>query len=348
MTTLPLMIDVHCHTRDFNQKHKGTFETETKAALAGGFGTVLTMPNTDPSITSRSRLVKARHKADGRIYCDLGFHFGTNGYNMSEFAGVKDLVYGLKIYLNPTTGNLELKDPRYVERVFATWTVDKPILVHAEGANLVEKVLALAEKHKRRLHICHISLKEEVRLIHNAKRNGIKVTAEVCPHHCIFTEDDLPRLGSYGLMKPPLGTIKDVEAVWSGIKGQVIDIVATDHAPHSPEEKASERPPFGVIGEPAFSVMWMQFSQRGFQIEDLVRLMHETPALMFGIQTDEQSYMEVDLDDEFEFKREMIQSKAGRSPYEGMRVRGRIRRIVLHGKEVMHDGEILARNGRVI
>ena len=347
---LPPMIDAHFHARDLGQKHKGTFVTETKAALAGGVGTVIGMPNTDPPLLSRSGLVKARKLAEGRIHCDLGFHFGTNAHNPLEFPAVKDLVHGLKVYLNPTTGDLELKEPRDIERVFVTWEVNKPILVHAEGADLLEKVLALAEKYKRKLHVCHVSLEEEVKLIHKAKRDGIRVTAEATPHHLIFTEDDVSSLGSYGIMKPPLATRHDVEALWWGIKDSTIDIVATDHAPHSLEEKASDTPPFGVTCEPAFPVMWAQCSQRRVSIENLAFLMYFTPARIFGIQKGVDSEMEIDLDDEFTVEPWMIHSRAGHSPYVGRKARGRIRSITLHGTEVMRDGKILAdvRAGKVI
>ncbi len=347
MLRIPLLIDAHFHARDFNQQPKGTFETETKAALLSGFGLVLAMPNTDPPLINHSAIVQARKKAEGKIYCDVGFHFGTNGQNLEEFVKVYNLVKGLKVYLNPTTGNLQL-DKGSVDRAFLTWPPTTPILVHAEGAGLLKMVLELSSLYRQRLHVCHVSLKEEVEIIRKAKEAGQKVTAEVCPHHCIFTEDNLPKLGPYGKMKPPLGTTKDLEAVWRGIKDGTIDIIATDHAPHAPEEKASENPPFGVIGEGAFQLMWKLFYQVGLSTEDLVRMMSSRPAEIFNIKLDPNSYMEVDENDIFEFTREMIHSRAGRSPYEGLRIKGRIRRIVLHGREVAKDGEILARKGEVL
>lgn len=234
------------------------------------------------------------------------------------------------------------------QKIFQAWTVDKPILVHVEGAVLLKKVLRLASKHDRQLHVCHVSLAEEIIAIRQAKRDGQNVTAEVCPHHLIFTEDDLAHLGPYGLMLPPLGQLSDMEALWQGIRDGTVDIIATDHAPHSQEEKASASPPFGVIGEPAFSVMWKHFSEQGLPVEELTRLMRDNPARIFGVQTDPKSFMEVNLDDEFEVTRETIQSKAGRSPYEGMIVKGRIRKIYLHGTLVYEDGEFIGRKGRVI
>ena len=155
LTRLPLLIDVHFHARDFGQKQKGTFETETKAALLGGCGTVIAMPNTDPALTTRSRIVKARHLAEGKLYCDLGFHFGTDGANLSEFEHFRppkygnDFVRGLKVYLDPTTGNLEIKGPKLLDGIFQywegnnpSWDNSKPILVHAENLEKLEYALS--------------------------------------------------------------------------------------------------------------------------------------------------------------------------------------------------------------
>lgn len=347
MTRLPLLIDVHSHVhRGAEWEHKGTLETETKSALTSGFGTVIAMPNSCPPVMTQLELTEARKKAGEQSYCDVGFHFGSVGDNFTQFPHVWPLVYGLKVYLGETTGGYNVSVDT-AEKIFEAWIFDRPILVHAEGASSIKHMLRLAKRHGQRLHVCHVALAEEVDVIRKAKRSGQQVTAEVSPHHCIFTKNDLPQLGSYGIMKPPLGTGKDVEAIWSGIKNGVIDIIATDHAPHSTKDK--ELGAFGVISEPAFSVMWKACSERRVSLDHLAFMMHFTPARIFSVPySHAESYMEVDLDDEFEVKKEMIQSKAGRSPYEGMKVRGRIRKIHLHGTLVYQDGEFLAREGRVI
>jgi len=351
-TNLPPLIDCHFH---LDPKKEGAFETETRAALMSGFGTVLVMPNTNPPWLTRDSLVELWGRAPGQLHCNVGLHFGTDGRNQLEFSWSQGLVRGLKLYLGPTTGNLQVQDPRRIDVVFSTWPngpTGKPILVHVDDINLLRKVVALAFRHNQRLHICHVARAEEVSIIRKAKQrsDGKRITAEVCPHHCLFTEDDLPKLDRYGFISPPLGEKRDLDALWRGIRDGTIDIIATDHAPHSEEEKSSANPPVGVIGEGAFSVMWMAFRQRGLPIEKLVEMMHVRPAEIFGIRPDGQSYMDVDLSDRFTFEREMIQSSAGRSPYEGMDVLGRIRSVVLHGVEVVRDGKILPgpRRGVVI
>lgn len=353
LTKLPLLIDAHFHARDLKQKHKGTFETETKAALLGGVGTVLAMPNTDPYLTTRSAIVMARHIAEQRLYCDLGFYFGTVGTNLGEFEHFKppryghDFVKGLKFYLDPTTGGMNISLD-VAKRVFMAWNNDLPLLVHCEGGELTSKVIRLAEKYGRRVHICHVNLAEQVNAIRKAKQDGVDVTAEVTPHHLIFTEQDRERLGGYGFMKPPLATAKDVEALWAALRDQTIDIIATDHAPHSQREKEEQIPPsFGIISEPVFPVLWTHFSMRGWPVKLLIQLMHTKPAQIFGIQVDTNSFMEVDLDGSFVLEPEMIQSKA-HSPYTGMQLWGLIQTINLHGIEVVRDRKIVAKNGKLI
>lgn len=348
-TSFPLLFDVHSHAdRGPEQEHKGTLETETKSALASGFGTILVMPNCKPEITTHKTLREARGRARNQIYCDVGFHFGTRGDNTQEFPHVWPFVRGIKIYLDPTTGGMNIPLDK-AERVFAAWSRGSPILVHCEGGNLIRQVIKLAETYRQRVHICHVNLAEQVGVIRQAKYNGIDITAEVCPHHLIFFQDDIEHLslGGYGVMKPPLATETDVEVLWQAIQDGTIDIIATDHAPHSAAEKESYKPAFGVISEPTFSVLWTDFSARKLPIELLIKLMVTRPAQIFGLPIDTTSTMEVDLDSPFVLEPKMVQSKA-RSPYQGMQLWGRIRKIHLHGTLVFEDGEFLAREGRVI
>lgn len=354
LTKALLLVDPHVHTRDFDQKYKGVFETETLALLTGGVGTAVTMPNTQPPLLTTAAVIRAKVKARGQIYCNLGFYLGSDGENLTEFLAAAPLVCGLKLFLNPTTVSSGMllnpqDDPEVIERIFQAWTAPKPILVHAEGAELISWLIKLAARHRRQLHICHVSRAEELAVIQAAKGRGSAVTCETCPHYLAFTQDDLSSLGPYGIMKPPLGTVKDREALWLAILDETIDLIASDHAPHAPEEKQAENPAFGVIAEPYFPVLWKLFSERGLLLERLFELTRENPARIFDLQLSGWSFMEVDLDEEFTFRRGMIRSKAGRSPYEGMTVRGRIRSITLGGVEVIRDGEVLdERKGQVI
>lgn len=350
LTKLPLLVDVHFHARDFNQTHKGTFESESRAAIAGGFGTIFCMPNTDPPIVSLDQLVEARDIAEANAYCDIGFNFGTDGENLSEFYKVYDQVRALKVYLNPTTGDLEIKEWTKLYEIFRAWPGEKPVMIHAEEAEKVKLAIALAGRFGKRIHISHVSTEAQVEVIREAKKLGFNVTAEVCPHHLVFTEDYLPRLGPYGLMKPPLATELDQDSLWRGLADGTIDIIATDHAPHTRQEKARLEPPFGVIGEPAFSVMWDEFHRRGWTLGSLLDKMSHRPSLIFGVKVDfPNPFMMVDLEEEYLFEESMVHSKAGYSPYVGRTVRGRIHQVVLHGVEVVRQGEVLdVKAGRLI
>ena len=334
---LPLLIDVHCHLRGPDE---GAFGTETKSALASGFGTVLAMPNTDPPIISIESLQAAKQSAEGNIYCDVGFYYGTDGTNMSTFSDVADQTKGLKVYLDQTTGDLKL-DYWNLEHLFTRWVKTSPILFHVEEPSTLLNVLQLATKARRWIHICHVSTQEQVGLIKQAKGYGAQVTAEVCPHHLVFTESDRPNLGAYGIMKPPLARMKDREALWGAIHDGVIDVIATDHAPHAPDEKDSDNPPFGVIAEPGLPLLWKLFDERRIDLMRLLDLTYANPYQIFGLQPDPQSYMLFDLEEEWVFDNSMVHSVAGRSPYHEMRVKGRIRNAYLHGQPVIKDGEIL-------
>jgi carbamoyl-phosphate synthase/aspartate carbamoyltransferase/dihydroorotase len=299
------------------------------------------MPNTDPPIVSLDQLAEARRIAEENAYCDIGFNFGTRGDNLEELEKAYPLVRALKVYLNPTTGNLMIEDPEKIRDVFASWPGQKPIMVHAEGREKVRLVIRQAATYSKRLYICHVSLVEQLEEIRYAKESGVQISAEVCPHYLIFTEEERSSLGPYGLMKPPLAGRADQNALWKAIEDGTIDIIATDHAPHSPKEKASDNPPFGVISEPAFSVLWREFRRRGFPVTKLVQMMSDRPKALFDIESDTDSFMMVDLEEEYTFDNSMVHSKAGISPYAGMKMLGRIHKVVLHGVEVVAEDQIL-------
>ena len=181
---IPGLIDAHVHLRDPGATHKEDFYTGSCAALAGGFTYILDMPNNVVPILTCELLEEKINLAKNKALCDIGFYFGTNGYNTEEFKKVWDKsdVFGLKIYCNHTTGEMLIEDSELLEKVFGAWKSEKPILVHAEGAQLVT-ALTLAEKYKKRLHVCHISQASEVELVRQAKKKDQRVTAGVCPHH---------------------------------------------------------------------------------------------------------------------------------------------------------------------
>ena len=240
--TLPGLIDPHVHLRTPGQSHKEDFYTGTSAALAGGYTTIIDMPNNKIPITTLERLEEKKATAKKQTVCDIGFHFGSLGDNLAEFSAkgrsssgrktVEDLAIGLKLYLNETTGNF-LIDKQTLAKIFNAWN-GGPILLHAED-DAVSEVINLVEKTKKPAHFCHISTAKDLQQIIAAKEKNLPISCGVTPHHLFLTEHDTEVLGPYGRMKPPLRKQSDVAFLWKHI--DAIDIVESDHAPHTKEEK---------------------------------------------------------------------------------------------------------------
>lgn len=336
------LIDPHVHLRDPGQTDKENFYTGTRAALAGGFTTILDMPNNLALITSETRLDEKIAVAKGKIVCDIGFHFGSLGDNIGEFPKVINKVSGLKLYLSQTTGGFIIPKEK-VENVFKNWPKDKVVLLHAEDDTL-DFVINLAKKLGNQIHICHISTSSDLKQIIKAKEKGINVSCGVTPHHLFLTEDDAKRLGPFGKMKPYLKSKKDVEFLWKNLK--FIDVVESDHAPHTLEEKRGEVPPFGVPGlETTLPLLLTAVSEKRLIIEDVIRLCHINPAKIFNIKTDPGTKVEVDLNLSFIINNSSLFTKCSWSPFNGQKVIGRVEKVWIRGKKVFENGKILAKKG---
>ncbi|MCL5438866.1 MAG: amidohydrolase family protein [Patescibacteria group bacterium] len=342
---LPGLIDPHVHLRDPGQTKKEDFYTGTCAALAGGFTTILDMPNNKIPITSSVILNKKILIAQKKIISDVGFYFGSLGDNLNEFARVKDKVFGLKLYLNQTTGNF-LIDKKNLENIFKAWTEiipKKPILVHAEERS-VRDIIEIIQKIKHTVHICHISLKSELKQIIKAKKENLPITCGVTPHHLFLTEKDEKVLGPFGRMKPPLATRKDQDFLWKNLS--FIDVVESDHAPHTIEEKKSKNPPFGVPGvETTLPLLLTAVSDGRLTIDDVLRLCYKNPAKIFNIKQNKETKIEIDLDKSYFIKNEKLFTKCGWSPFNGWRVKGQIRKVFIRGTKVFENGKILVKSG---
>jgi carbamoyl-phosphate synthase/aspartate carbamoyltransferase/dihydroorotase len=345
---LPSLADPHVHLREPGSENKEDFYTGTCAALAGGYTALLDMPNNPRPTISAEALEEKRQLAAQKIVCDLGFNFGALPTNTGEYAQVAGRVGGLKAYLGETHGPLVFGGLSEMMAVFNAWPpasefAGKPILIHAEGP-IVAAVIGLAALYDRKIHICHLSKKSELNLIKLAKVRGLKVTCEVAPHHLFLTREDAApsELGPYGRMSPALQTGEDVDALWQGLAQGSIDMVATDHAPHTRAEKDSDKPPFGVPGlETAFSLLYRAARQgkAGLTVERLIEAMAHAPRRVFGLPPNEGEF-EIDPDEEFTFSNEGLFTKCGWTPFAGMKGRGRIRRVRLRGKIVFENGVI--------
>lgn len=354
MITLPGLIDIHVHLRTPGQSEKEDFLTGTKAAIAGGFVTVLDMPNNKEPITTKEKLEQKIELARKNAVCDIGFYFGSLGDNLAEFKKVtaghperseRSLVFGLKLYLNPTTGNFLIDEEKLI-KIYQAWDSTQPILLHCEGKTL-PMALKVIKQSAKLTHICHVSSADELSQIIKAKEEGLPVTCGVTPHHLFLTGLDAKRLGPFGLMKPFLKSQKDQDYLWQNI--DAIDVIESDHAPHTKMEKTGANPPFGVPGlETTLPLLLTAVHDDKLTIEDIIRLCHTNPAKIFNIPTDLTTKLTVDENEEYQIKNEDLKTKCGWTPFAGKKVKGKIRSVVLRG-QIIYDGEKILRSvGKVI
>lgn len=344
MLELPGLIDPHVHLREPGQTHKEDFGSGTAAALAGGFTAVLAMPNTDPALTDASSLEQAQSAAHARARCDYGLFLGAGEGNAANAAELASQACGLKVYMDQTFGELRMQSlPALIDH-FKRWPGSGPIACHAEAQSLAV-VLALAHLYERRVHICHVSRAVEIQLIRIAKERGTQVTCEVTPHHLFLSIEDIPALGrGRSEVRPCLATPEDVAALWESL--EVIDCFATDHAPHLLAEKDGEQPPPGFPGlETALSLMLGAVRDGRLDMDDLVLRMHTNPRRIYDLPPQQDTRIEVDEDRVWEVRGAELHSRCGWSPFEGMKLKGRVRRVVLRGRLAYEDGEAQAPPG---
>jgi len=341
---LPGLIDVHVHLREPGGAHKEDWDTGTAAALAGGFTAVLAMPNTQPPITDAVTLDLALTAARAKARCDFAQYLGAGLENVETAASLAPRTAGLKMYLDQTYGPLRLDDMTVWMAHFARWPSHLPIVAHAEGRTLAAVILMAALYH-RSVHLAHVSQRAEIVLIRRAKEQGLKVTCEVAPHHLFLSEDDIPSLGAgRSEVRPRVATREDVAALWENL--DVIDCFATDHAPHTMVEKDSPKPPPGFPGlETALPLLLTAVAEGRLTQDDLVKRMVTNPRRIFGLPEQADTWIEVDPDARYEIHSAEMLSRCGWTPFEGWRVRGRVRRVVLRGQIAYDDGKVLAATG---
>ena len=339
---LPALADVHVHFRDPGGTHKEDFATGTRAALAGGIVVVLDMPNTSPPTVHQAALQEKARIADQKAHCDFGLFLGAGPDNASEISALGRRAAGLKMYLGHTYGPLLMSELPAMIAHFQTWRGPGPIAIHAEGPMLAAAI-ALARAYDQPTHLCHVSRAEEIALIRRSKAAGAPITCEVTPHHLFLTEADAGRLGPFGFMKPTLGSEKDRAALWENL--DVIDCFATDHAPHTRQEKLGETPPPGVPGlETMLPLLLTAVSEGRLSMEDVVQRLHYAPARIYHLPMPA-AEVEIDPDAVWEIRNEGLQTRCGWSPFAGMKVRGRVRRVRLRGTLAYEDGNVLVPAG---
>lgn len=333
------MVDPHCHLRDLDWSHKATFASETKAAVAGGYWAVFDMPNTPPETISREALDTKLAAIDAGAVCDWGVYAGASqADNTDDYPAMFADTCGLKIFNNSTTGNLLIEDQDMRDKHYAAWSDERVIAVHAEDETVLD-ILALVRKYRKHTHFLHISTADEIRYLRDAKNEGLPVTIGVCPHHLYLTERDVDTLKGYGMMKPPLKTQADVDALWAAIAEGVVDVIESDHAPHTREDKEAEKPAYGVTGlETTLPLMLTAVHDGRMTLEQVIKMIADNPRDIWGLTAPAETYAVVDLDAEYTIDNAKLFTKAGFSPFDGMQVRGKVVETWIRGTKV-YDGE---------
>ena len=234
---LPMLIDMHVHVREPGDEQKETWDTCSRAALKGGNGLICAMPNTKPSCTNSQVYNMVDNLAKNKSMCDYMIFMGANGENYTELETMKSKVCAIKFYLNETFSTLKINNISVLRQYFIHCPDDLLMCFHAE-VEMVGVVLYLNSIYNKRVHICHISKKEEIEMIRDAKEHGYDVTCEVTPHHLFIDETMANALpDNFKTVKPNLNNPEDRQALWDNM--DIIDCFATDHAPHLKEEKQS-------------------------------------------------------------------------------------------------------------
>lgn len=341
--TLPGLIDVHTHLRVPGGEHKEDFQTGTAAALAGGVTMLLGMPNTSPPLSTPAVMQATYKQAQANTRCDLGLYAGASPEVIEQLPSLAPQAVALKIYLNDTFGPLRVDDVSTLMACFELWPRDKMIAMHAEKQSVAVGI-GLAGAYNRAVHFCHISRKEEIELIAQAKAQGLPITCEVTPHHLFLNEQDAQQLGSLGDIRPLLGTPEDVAALWAHIN-TTVDCIATDHAPHTLEEKGSDSPPPGIVGlETSLPLMLTAVENGRLSLDRLIQLMHTNPRRIFGLPKQPDTHIEVEMTPTT-IQNKNLFTKVGWTPFDGTKVAGSVKKVILHGKTVFQDGQLLAEPG---
>ena len=368
---MPGMIDVHCHLREPGGEHKGTIETESKSAVAGGFTTICPMPNTNPTPDSAIVLQQIINRAKEVNLCNiLPFSSVTKGEKGEELVDFKSQLEAGAIAFSddgmPIENAAMIRQAMFEanklgsfisehceEKSVAAGAINAGPIAEQLGVQGVypeaEEIMAardivLAETNNLRTHICHISTKTTVDTIRSAKQRGVKVTCETCPHYYSFTVEEVLESGVNAKMNPPLREEKDRLAIIEGIKDGTIDCIITDHAPHAEEEKARGLAvaPNGIIGfETALGATITNLVIPGhITYQDMVRVMSYNPAKLLGIDRGEIAEGKVadltifDPNREYVFLKDKIVSKSKNTPWINKKLKGQVRYTVVSGRIV--------------
>lgn len=374
----PGLIDMHVHLREPGFEHKETIASGTEAAAKGGYTTIACMPNTKP-VTDKPEVVelildKAAQANGVKVLPYAAITYNELGRELTDFAALK--AAGAVGFTDDGVGVQNAQMMKDAMKLAAS--IDMPVIAHCEDDSLVVgaavtdgefarkhglkgipneseaihvgRDILLAEATGVHYHVCHVSTEQSIRLIRLAKSIGINVTAEVCPHHLILSDEDIPGMDANWKMNPPLRSPRDVEACIAALEDGTLDIIVTDHAPHSAEEKAKgmELAPFGITGfETAFPLLYTKFVKTGrWSLELLVQRMTADPARVFRLDSGRletgapADLTLIDLDSERAVDPATFASKGKNTPFTGWKLQGWPTMTIVDGQIVWSEKTI--------
>ena len=371
---LPGMIDDQVHFREPGLTHKADIETESKAAIAGGITTFIEMPNTVPQATTIELLEDKFSIAKKTSWANYSFMFGGTNDNLDEILKVDPTkVAGLKLFLGSSTGNMLVDDPETIENIFSKTkllisthcedeaTIKKnleahfkeygddipiekhPVIRSEEACYLSSsKAIELAKKTGARLHVFHLSTEKETHLFSNKKPlSEKKITAEVCIHHLWFSDEDYKTKGTKIKWNPAVKTKNDRDGLLKALKDDRIDVIATDHAPHTKDEKNNvytKAPSGGPLVQHALVALMEMYHKGLISLEKIVEKTAHNPAILFQIK--DRGYIRrgykadlvlMDLQSPWTVNKENILYKCGWSPFEGTAFKSRVTHTIVNG-----------------
>lgn len=373
---LPGALDPQVHFRDPGLTWKEDLHTGSMAAAAGGVTSFFDMPNTKPSIITIDAMTEKKKMAAEKCVVNYNFFIGATEDNLDVLNDVEN-VCGIKIFMGSSTGDLLVSDPKALDHIFGNGS--RLIAVHAEDDEIINAAaekykdssdfndhqfvrppeaalkattlaVELSTKYQRRLHILHLTTGDEVQYLSKHKSNG-PISVEVCPQHFLLSAPFIyEKIGAYAQMNPPLRDMEHGKALWEGLTSGVIDCIATDHAPHTHEEKANPfgSAPSGMPGVETSLPLMLDRANRGLcKLEDVVKWMCEKPVELYNVQNKGQikpgfdaDLVLVDMDQKKTIENGKLFTKVNWSPYNGWTTQGWPVRTIVGGETVFLDGEV--------
>ena len=377
---LPGIIDTQTHFREPGSTDVEDLESGSRAAVLGGVTSLFEMPNTNPPTSNLVEFDKKLQLAKNRMHSNYAFYFGATPDNTEQLSKLKDVegCCGVKLFAGSSTGKLLVDKEADIEKVISN--SDRVVSIHSEDEEILNlrkkfikegdvhshpewrntecaisstrRVVKIAERYNKKIHVLHVTTKEEINFLAMHKKN---VTFEITPQHLtLYAPDCYDKLGSYAQMNPPLRTKEHYDQLWIAVKNNIVDVLGSDHAPHSKENKDKKYPntPSGMPGvQTIFPVMLDHVNNGKLSLEQLIKLMCENPCRIFGIKN--KGYIKegydadltiTDMNKEVTITNEMIASKCGWTPFNNHKVKGFPVGTIVNGNLVMSDGKLIERS----